>query len=184
MAKSRRNVSRRKRQQKRRNSRRNFRKLLRGGGLVDNFTDAELEKLFEHSSTEEIIKNTIERLREKNSWDEFIKNYDWGKLISHYNVKRIITEKEKEKEAERLKKNTAELERKKQIEEDKIKEEIKNGTKTELTDEEYKYLQPSPPVYENHTIGFLDKRRWTKSNGKWVHATELASGPNPADMGW
>jgi hypothetical protein len=99
MAKSRRNVSRRKRQQKRRNSRRNFRKLLRGGGLVDNFTKDELEGFFKGWSTTEKIKETIERLREKKTWGEFEKDYDFGKLISPPTVKSIIETEQKKKQA-------------------------------------------------------------------------------------
>jgi hypothetical protein len=78
MAKSRRNVSRRKRQQKKRKS---------------------SHRNFKGKSTPEIISQTIERLKEKNSWVEFVKDYDFGKFYNHFQVKRIIEEEQKKKQA-------------------------------------------------------------------------------------
>ena len=85
MAKSRRNVSRRKRQQKRRNSRRNFRKMLRGGGLISdvdkNKLIEELKKIGPEKITDEMIENTISVLSKINSWEDYPKfgNYVVGK---------------------------------------------------------------------------------------------------------
>jgi hypothetical protein len=75
MAKSRRNVSRRKRQQKRRNSRRNFRKMLRGGGLIDKLPEhkirTELKKLKSDTITDETINTTIKQLKDKDKWEKY-----------------------------------------------------------------------------------------------------------------
>jgi hypothetical protein len=99
MAKSRRNVSRRKRQQKRRNSRRNFRKMLRGGGLISDVNEnkliEELKKLKSDTMTDEMINKTIEQLKENNKWE----NYSPFGTINIDKIQEIIKNlKEKEKE--------------------------------------------------------------------------------------
>ena len=101
MAKSRRNVSRRKRQQKRRNSRRNFRKMLVGGGLV---SDVDKDKLIEElrnigpeKITDEKIRNTISVLNRINSWEEYP---IFGNHVGKDTVVQIIENLEKEKEKE------------------------------------------------------------------------------------
>jgi len=148
------------------------------GGLVDSFTDdAELKEFFKGRGTEDQINATIKRLKEKTTWDLFEEDYPW-QLIKYHSFKRDIMDKDEK----RSQKDKEELESKKKKVEDIIEEEIKNGTKTELTDEEYrKYLQPSPPVYEKRDIGFLNKNRWifSKSIEKWVHKTAI---PTPADL--
>jgi len=96
MVKSRRNVSRRKRQHKRqhkrqKSSRKNFRKMW-GGGLVDKWSDEDLTKMFEGKGTKEQIIETKKRLREKKNWDDFKKDYRYGFLINAEQVK-IVLEK-------------------------------------------------------------------------------------------
>jgi hypothetical protein len=156
------------------------------GGLVDSFTDdAELKKFFKGRGTEDQINKTIERLKEKTTWDLFEKDYPFGDLINYNYFKHDIMKKDED----RLQKIKAESESKKKKVEDIIKEMIKNGTIIELTDEEYKkYLQSSPPVYEKRDIGFLNKNRWMRlPNGMWVHATPTVRrriGLDPAEMGW
>ena len=98
MAKSRRNVSRRKRQQKRRNSRRNFRKMLRGGGLISNVDKdkltEELRNIGPEKITDQMIENTMSVLSRINSWEEYP---TFGNHVGKDTVKKIIENLEKEK---------------------------------------------------------------------------------------
>ena len=100
MVKSRKNASKKKRQQNRRKSvRKRFSKMLRGGGLVDNFTDESLKPILTFGS-EKQINNTIERLREKDNWEDFLKDYKYGDLLNPYAVKSIMERKIIEREEE------------------------------------------------------------------------------------
>lgn len=112
-----------------------------GGGLVDKFTNEELEKYFEGRGTPDKIQNTIKRLKEKKDWDEFEKDYEYGKLLSNFVVKPIIQDSLKKKEEEE--KETAQ---KKEEEEEKeilevLKKNIMNGSVTELNEVDYKKIR-------------------------------------------
>ena len=100
MVKSRKNASKKKRQQNRRKSvRKRFSKMLRGGGLVDDFTDESLKSILTFGS-EKQINNTIKRLREKDNWEDFLKDYKYGDLLKPHTVKSIMEKKIIEREEE------------------------------------------------------------------------------------
>ncbi len=44
------------------------------------------------------ISNTIARLRKKDNWEDFKKNYEFGDLINHPTVERIIEDEKKNKQ--------------------------------------------------------------------------------------
>jgi hypothetical protein len=84
--------------------------------------------------TEDKITNTINRLRENNSWEDFKRDYTYGTLINHFTVEPIIQKEkdQKEKDAE-YKKETERI--------NKLKEDIIIGSVTELNEVDYRKIK-------------------------------------------
>ena len=121
--------------------------------------------------TEDKITNTINRLRENNSWEDFKRDYAYGTLINHFQVERIIQEEKDQKEKDQKEKDRKEKDQKEKDQKEterinKLKEDIKNGSVTELNEDDYRKIKTESGAgpkqfWENNWVFNRDTNKYT-----------------------